>query len=86
MTVTDREMQILRLLEAGVALKKTGANNNARFDFSRTPAHVLGPTMGALLRKDLLTFDKQLDRFVITNAGREHVAVRTRVRDLAQSL
>ena len=85
MTLTDREMQILRLIDAGVALKpRGGASFGAVFDFPRVAANVLKPTLVALQRRDLLTFDKEQNRFLLTSNGREHVAVRTRVRDFAQ--
>jgi DNA-binding PadR family transcriptional regulator len=85
---TDRELQILRLLDAGVALKKrtnSGDRFGAVFDFARISQNVLGPTLHALLRRGWLTFDPDQQRFLLTPNGREHVALRTRVRDFAQS-
>lgn len=91
MRPTDREQQILRLLDAGVALKKragtaTSTRFGAVFDFARIPQNVLGPTLHALLRRGWLTFDEARNSFVLTDDGREHVALRTRVRDFAQHL
>lgn len=86
---TAREKEILRLLDAGVALRKragSGERFGAVFDFARIPQNVLGPTLHALLRRGWLTFDKDRNSYVLTDDGREHVALRTRVRDFAQHL
>jgi hypothetical protein len=73
------------LIDAGVALKpRGGVSFGAVFDFSRTAANVLRPTLVALQRRELLAFDKDQNRFLLTSTGREHVAVRTRVRDFAE--
>ena len=87
MMPTDRELQILRLLDAGVALRKranSGDRFGAVFDFARIPQNVLGPMLHTLLRRQWLTFDEARNGYVLTDVGREHVALRTRVRDFAQ--
>lgn len=86
---SDRELQILRLLDAGVPLRRrpgSGDRFGAVFDFARIPQNVLAQTLHALLRRDWVTFDKDLNRYVLRDAGREHVALRTRVRDFAQHM
>jgi DNA-binding IclR family transcriptional regulator len=84
MILTDREMQIIRLVEAGIPLRpRPGKSHGALFDFARTPANVLGPTLHALVRKELVEYDKDAGRYRITDNGREYVALRTRVRDFA---
>jgi DNA-binding PadR family transcriptional regulator len=83
---TEREQQILRLLDAGVQLKKRASSGDrfgAVFDFARIPQNVLGPTLHTLLRRQWLTFDKDRNCYTLTPDGREHVALRTRVRDFA---
>lgn len=86
---TARELEIIRLVDAGVPLRRRaniGERFGAVFDVARIQANVLGPTLHAMLRRGWLTFDKQLNKYVLTDDGREHVALRTRVRDFAQKV
>ena len=83
---TDREQQILRLLEAGIQLKhraNQGQRYGAVFDFDRVPASVLRPTLVKMLNEKLIEFDESLQQYRLTALGRDRVAVRTRVRDFA---
>lgn len=81
MTLTDRELQILRLMDAGLPLVPNGIG--AVFHFDAVSPFVRNHTVSRLVQRELLVLDPTAGRFQLTETAREHLAVRVRVRDFA---
>jgi hypothetical protein len=84
MTLTARMLQILRLAEAGVPLRR--GSYGIRLATEELPTAVKESTLRELLDRELLAWDAEGQRYRITDPGRDRILVADRVRDYANSL
>ena len=79
--LTDRLVALLRVMHAGVPLQVL-PKGRALLDTARLPAGVRRATVERLERDGLIAFDTAIDRYTITDAGRDEVRIRDGVDDL----
>ncbi len=79
--LTENIVALLRVMHAGVPLQVL-PRGRALLDTAQLPAGVRRPTVERLEREGLIAFDPAINRYTITDAGRDEVRVRDGVDEL----
>lgn len=82
--VTDRILDLLRLMHAGVPLRVL-PKGTAMLDTATIATGVRKATIEQMEQDGLIAFHAEKDRYLITDAGRDQVRVRDHVDDFIQS-
>lgn len=83
--LTERQFDILRLVDAGVPLRAEPGSAGT-FDFAGISPTVRRTTLRQLEAEGFLAFDQDRHCYRLTESGRERIRVRDTVKDFAHQL